>query len=345
MTMSRPKPTARPRKEALFVQVLHGEDQTPLFFPATEHVGKPMPFAKWVGTCAMRAKTSTVAFSYLCPSKNGRATIAERPLAIPHGPLSRLERDAEKYAEQLTADTVIVELDDVPHTLTLDRDPNGLVSLDAVGEDIVFELPKAAVRMSIYLKSPKVDRVLAISAVSYLGKPGTAESLVHAASKNLYAIAGLQEFRFLSGIESVKVGAGLARGTSTRAPKAAAEVRFDVTAHLFDGQPPAPIAAPAIVKVTVDLENMSQTPGRLLLKLEPAEEISERFDAYRDNVDLAVNALLTEALGGPDQITALNYEIVLGEVSAGAVERLAEAGTAMPVLQLNTLPGQWRPAA
>jgi hypothetical protein len=343
--MSRPKPTARPRKEALFVQVLHGEDQTPLFFPATEHVGKPMPFAKWVGTCAMRAKADTVAFSYLCPSKTGRATIAERPLAIPHGPLSRLERSAEKYAETLTAETLIVELDDVAHTLTIERDPNGLISLDAVGEDIIFELPKAAVRMSLYLKSPKVDRVLAISAVSYLGKPGTPEGLVHAASKNLYALAGLQEFRFLSGIESVKVGAGPARGSNARpSAKVTNEVRFETTVHLFEGAAPAPISAPSVLKVIVDLENMSHTPGRLLLKLEPSEEIAERFEGYRENADLAINALLSEAYGGVEQITALNYEIVLGEVSTGSVERLSEAGQKLPLIQLNTLPGQWRAA-
>lgn len=110
-------------KEAFHIRV-ESSDGAVAFYNATDYVGKLMPFAKPKATCAMRVATEAVSFSLLHLTNKNAGLVAAKPVTIPRGPLSRLERRAASYAP-IALDEIIVELstrpaDDVVPTLTPD---------------------------------------------------------------------------------------------------------------------------------------------------------------------------------------------------------------------------------
>ena len=115
-------------KEAFHIRV-ESSDGAVAFYNATDYVGKLMPFAKPKATCAMRVATEAVSFSLLHLTNKNAGLVAAKPVSIPRGPLSRLERRAASYAP-IAPDEIIVELSTRPEG---DSSPAG--ATDAVASD------------------------------------------------------------------------------------------------------------------------------------------------------------------------------------------------------------------
>jgi hypothetical protein len=404
-----PKPKAT--REAFFVRVLAG-DGSAAFFDASEHIGRVMPFQKPQATCAMRVAEGVVAFSLLHLTKKTGASIAEKPISIPRGPLARLERRA--VALGLPEGEIVVEIserrrvyldaasdtasdiagengtampagspaeagldalfapeadtaggvaslfeapsDETPsdaaaerpryeeetltdvYTLKIRRDENGVATIDDDAETVV-ELPKSAARVTVYMRSPVVPRMLAIGFIGHLGRPGNPETVARMAGMVLNSLSHLTEFRLLSGIETVALGASPAKAAAPARPRQADErAAFSVRGYFFDTAG-APLGQGDVV-VEIDLEHANPTSGRLLCSYTPEPSVAEAFESCRAMFDTAV-ATAMRALLGDEQIQDVTLDIVLGGVDASTVGRLRDAGRSIGGVDCS--PTQFRP--
>lgn len=327
----------RPRKEAFFVQV-ESADKTPLFFNATKELGKPMPYSKPLATCALRVSEGAVMFSLLKLSNRTRQTLLEAPLELPRGPLARLERKVATLSALDADDVVRVEVGKVEgvdgeHVMSMSRDENGVVSLELVGDEITFTLPKSAIQVSLFLRSPKTGRVVAVGFIGHIGKPESTESLTRAVAQVINHASGLAEFRLLSGIERANVPSAPGRFTVRKvARKAEDTVRFAVPVRLWSEEN-APVSA-GLVQVEVDLDTANPVSGKLLFHLTPDAALVEVFEPYRSNFDAAVSAAFMQALGA-DELTDIVCDIALGDVGSGTLGRLREASGAVTGLDIS----------
>lgn len=325
-------------KESFFVRVPDPNGGVPTFFNATAYIGKVMPYQKPQATCAMRVDGNVVAFSLLHLTKRSMATVVTQEISMPRSPLARLTRRAQSL--ELAAGEIVVEMDDVFYKLRCKVDDNGTASLemaegpDGSRDDVTFNLPLTSAKISVYLRSPKVDRTIAIGFIGHLGKPNTPELVSRATAMVLNSVSGLVEFRLLSGVETCKVPAAPTKW-STRPPvrKAEDRVAFELAVQLFamDSSAPAgevspenlvPVGSGSAV-IEVDLENANPTTGRLLYHITPSEEIAEQFGSYRDVIDGAITTVLKQRLG--EELTQITFEVVLGEVDSGTLGRLRDA--------------------
>ena len=364
-------------KEAFYVRV-ESSDGTVAFYNATDHVGKTMPFSKPKATCAMRVANEAVSFSLLHLTNKNSVLVAAKPVTIPRGPLSRLERRATGHGP-ISTDEIIVEIsskapgerdaDELADVFAepsglgdvfaegegakkkramkpavietfkckLTRDENSVARLEAADEEHVFELPKGALHVSLYLQSPvaAVNRPLAIGFIGHVGKPGTAETVTRVAAMVLNSISHLPDFRILGQIEHCVVPANPARGGGVKkaANKGAADrIVFKVNTFLFDEQL-TPVAQGAVA-CEIDLENANPTSGKLLVNYQCEEKLSAVFERYRAELDRAIAGYMRTALG-EDTISSITYDIVLGSVTAGTVSLIKDAVKTIPAWDLS----------
>jgi hypothetical protein len=332
------KAATRPVKEAFFVRVPTPDGQVG-FFNASSFIGKEMPYSKPQATCAMRVEDDVVSFSMLHLTKKTAATIVTQPIAMPRGPLARLHRRA--LSLDVAPGEVVVELGEDLYRLTIKIDDNGLAQLEVApgggggedkDEDVTFDLPLRAVQMSLYMRSERVGRTLAVGFIGHLGKPATPETVTRAAAMVLNSMSGLVEFRLLSLIETVKVPAAPSKW-SVRAPARKSEDRvfFELHLNLFNQSYEPVVAGEAVVEI--DLENANPTTGRLLYHISPAEKLEEHFGDYRSIVDGAITDWLRKEMG--DDLVAITYDVVLGEVDAGVIGRLRDAVRDLKMLDVT----------
>lgn len=333
---------ARPKKEAIFVQVKN-PDEMAVFYDATNVLGQPMPYTNPMATCALRVSDSHVLFTLMRLTKRSRATIAERPLELPRGPLTKLARRAEAFEAFPEPGKVLVEMDENSYTFTLGLDENGSANLELDGDadDPVFELPARAVSLNIFLTSPRDQRLVATSFLGHIGKPGESEGLTRTVAMALNFLTGLAAFRIATGIEAVRVPASAARWKSQqRVRKAEDEVAVSLPVRLWDSAPQPQMLAAGTLGARVDLDTANPVTGRLLFHFTPDATLEPHFDAYRVMADQAVTTLLTKLLGA-DEVSNLTFGIALGELDERDTTRLREAATQLPGLDLA--PTQWMP--
>lgn len=321
------------RKERFFVRVptTDGEDGNATeFFDVTEHLGKLPPFTKPKTTCAMRATDEVVAFSLLHLTKKTVASFLEKPMHLPKGPLARLERKAVQAgaAGDIDGDHMIAEIGEHRHRLTISRDDAGVATIDHVDEETpaTFQLPRQALQLTVYLRSPQVDRVMAVSFIGYTGKPEDTESVVRAVSHVLFNLSQLVEFRLLAGIETVDVPPPPSRWAAADTnPVSGEEVAFPVPVRLYSAEAQPQLVGEGTVGVTVDLDRANPTSGRLLYHVSPDEHLAELFASYRTMFDHSITHQLRAGLGDED-LANIAYDVVLGAISTGDIERLREIG-------------------
>jgi hypothetical protein len=222
------------------------------------------------------------------------------------------------------------------YNLKIRRDQNGVATIEDAAETVI-ELPKGAVRVSVYLKSPAVGRVLAIGFIGHLGKPGNAETIARMAGFVLNSMSHLNEFRLLSQIETVALGASPARPTQTRVRQKDERAVFEVNGYLFsaDSQP----VAHGSVVVEADLEHANPTSGRLLFNYTPDKALEEVFEGYRAIFDAGVQQAMRGLLG-EELIESITFDIVLGSVDSPAIESLRDAGA--QIGGIDCTPSQFR---
>lgn len=345
-----PKPQMRPVKEKFYVRI--PIEQGPvLFCDATAYVGKEMPYAKPQATCAMRVESDAVYFSLLHITKKMAADFASRPIKIPRGPVSKMQKGMAGLDIETPDVWVEIDLGDdviLKHRFHIHRDENGVGRLEVVsgfggGDDLAddptFDLPIRSVEVRLYMRSPRVNRKIAVNFIGHIGKPRTPETVGRAAAMVLNSMSGLAEFRQIAGVEAMKVPAPPAKWAARPAPRRDDErVVFNVPLQLFTVEY-QPVGAGDLI-VEVDLESINQATGRLLFHVQPPEHIAEVFnEGYRHIVvDTALVESMRRELG--DELEMVVYEIMLGEVGLSTVDRLRTAAKA--IRGIDATPREYR---
>lgn len=314
--------TKRPRKEALFVQV-PSPDGAVEFHDATAHVGRVMPFKNPKATCGMRVTGEVVSFSLLHLTKKTATSMATKELLIPRGPLTRVEKRAQEIAGEIGEDEIFIESEIGSQKCRLTKDANGVAELEPIGEDVSFELPREAVKLSVYMKNAALGRLVAIGFIGHPGRPGSPESLRRVASMALFALTQLSHFRVITGMVSVVVPAA-ARSLAVPVRKSEDKVQMEIPLWLFDESTPPVLRTSGAVVLEVDLDKANPNTGKLLYQFTPSAEIGEIFEEYRVILDATVTEVLRTKLDD-SEINSIAIEIVLGEVDSRTVERLRDA--------------------
>jgi hypothetical protein len=316
-----------PVKEAFFVRILvpddDGGDARAEFVPATAHVGRPMPYRRPLAICALAVWEDVVALSLMHLSRRAAAKVSGSVVHMPRLLLARLRERALR--EQDLSPGVVVATDGTSRwRFELRRDDAGVATLEADPEDFA---PKAVtlsgrpVQLSCFTGSV-VGRRLALGFSGHLGKPGSVDTADRLVAMVLHSAAGLGEFRVLAGFEAVRVPPRVGRWGLPAGPG----LRDRAAAHwevgIFDLDA-APVRS-GKVEVEVDLESANPATGRLLVHLRGLEGLDDGdVAAHRGAVEAAVAEVLRSAFG--DELDQIVYDVVLGEVSSGTVERLRAA--------------------
>lgn len=324
-----------PRKESFYVAV-QSDDGSVSFFDSTEYVGKQMPFTKPKQTCAVRTDSKNIIFSLLHLTKKSSASVASSVIEYPRGPIAKLARQAENL-ELTVQNQLIAEIEGVRYNLSIERDTNNVARIDQ-DEEILIELPKTSLKISLFMMSPGLGRVISVGFIGHLGKPGDTYSIPLVVSKVLHSLSLLLNFRILSGIETVHIPAPSSRYQSKmRNNQTQAEAMIPV--KLFSADQNPVLIAEGSLGIKVDLEHANPTTGKLLYHYTPSDSLKEHFESYRVLVDSTITTLITNILGS-EEVSGITYDIVLGGVEAGTVERLKTAIEA--IIGLDCTPTQFR---
>ena len=112
-----------------------------------------------------------------------------------------------------------------------------------------------------------------------------------------------------------------------------------IPVKLFNNDVAPILLAEGTLGVKVDLEHANPTTGKLLYHYTPSEELKDHFESYRTLIDSTITTLITNNLG-LEEVSGITYDIVLGGVEAGTVERLKDAIES--ILGLDCTPTQFR---
>jgi hypothetical protein len=312
----------KPKKEALFVQVPSVEGSVE-YHDVTGQLGKLMPFKNPKATCGMRVGSDVVAFSLLHMTKKTAAGMLSKELMIPRGPLARVERRALDLLGELEDDEVFLEMDSFTQKCKLVKDENNVAELEPIGEDVTFELPREAVKMSIYIKSKSLGRMIAIGFIGFPGKPGNVEKIRRIASMAMFSLTQLNQFRVVSGLVSMVIPSA-PRHSSVFVRKTEDKVLMQTPVSLFTESDEPVLVATGNVMVEIDLDNANPSTNRLLYHFRPDAEILEHFESYRAILDATVTEVLREVFD-ESEISSLAVDIVLGELGDGGAKRLRDA--------------------
>lgn len=329
-------------KEKLFVQVAE-VDKTPTFVDVTSALGKPVAFTNPLATCAVRVTGDAVFFSMLKLSKRTREAVTKRPLAMPPGPLARLERKLDQNVDHLAPATLLATISsgdtDYTATFAVHTDTAGIATLSGTSitattgantvegtndpDTTVFELPRTAITITLFVPGVK-GRWVAATWVGYLNRPDTKETVTRAVAQALNHLCGLNYFQIITGLATVKVPAPPGKFTVAAVTRSASDkVACDVPVFLWP-EGTGDCLAKGTVHVEVDLDEASPSSNRLLLHTTPDSVLAEHFETYRPAFDRTVHDEIVTTYG-VDEIDDLVCDIVLGDLASGQLERLKAA--------------------
>lgn len=341
---------SRPIKEAYFVRIAVDGERA-LFCDATAYVGKTLPYQKPQATCAMRVESEAVYFALLHLPRKSASDFVAKPVKVPRAPFAKMAdavRELEIGNEELVVDLDKgEELGIERYRFSLRRDENQVGRLEIMdgfgagaekNEDPTFDLPDRSVEMRLYMRSPRVGRVVAVNFVGHIGKPRTPETVGRAAAMALQSIAGLNEFRALAMLEAMRVPAPPTKWANRPSGGKRAEERVVFSMPLRMFTPTYEPVGACDLHVEIDLETSNQATGRLLYHLNPPEDLAETFAPYKRIVDEALNDALRRGLG--EALEMVVIEVVLGEMSVGSIDMLRDA--VAPILGLDVTPREFR---
>lgn len=336
-------PASRARREAVYVRV-PAPDDTAEFHDVTDYVGKTLPFTSPKATCAMRVTEGAVSFSYLQLTKRAVSSLLAKPLDIPRGPLARLDRKAQSLGSELGEGELLVEFEEQQYRFTIERDDNNVIELVTPDDDVELELPKSALQMSLYLRSPLVaDRVISVGFIGHLGKPGSPEHVRRVASKILFSLSQLGNFQVLTQIDTVVVPPAPRTAPrpvrSSRRETDRAVMTIPVWLYSPDN-PPAPVGHGEVV-IEVNLEAANSAQGQLMFEVTPQGDLADVFPPY-SQITKSTVATLVRANLGDDDVRAIAVEIVLGEAGASTVQRLRDALGSIAETGLDLTPSMYQ---
>lgn len=323
------------RRENLFMRVVI--DGKPTFLDVTSHVGRESPYKTKVRTTVgSRVSDEVVSFSVMQVTKASSKRVLADSLKIPRGTLSAIETKALALSkdEEFTTDEIVAHWDDQDYRFKLELDDAGVVSLDPQFDDEPFEIPARALRFDFYLRSPKAERVLAVSFSGYLDrKPGDAETRTRAVLKALNNLSHLANFRILSGIEATDMPPVPAGAPVAPTRNADDHVVFAIPTRFWD-EAGAELQGEGEVNVEIDLDHANASTGQLLYHLTADEATEVMLPVYKTILLDTIATIMRDLLPEAEQ-RDLTYDIVLGQVGHGDIQRLKEIVAKFPGLDLT----------
>ncbi len=342
-------------KEAFYIRIPVPGDVSK-FIPATEFIGRKMPVARALETCAMRVYPDVACFSVLHLTKARSAAIKNDILEMPHGPLARLARRAQVFGPHLQGDMVIVEHGSNIAAMTIVRDATGVLSLEsaempdmeslhhtntvddkgnlgvitgadgemlpafnATDANALFERDRRGERISVFFRSPVIDRVVAVGFLGHLpGKPGGNDNLNRATSMVLKAVIALAEFSYLATAKAVHIPS-LPGGGFSAAPPSLQSAQYQLPVDLLTEVDFQPVASGSVT-ITVDLSHIGNTGSGLLCSISPDNALGEHWEAYTQVADEWLDTKLPDVLG--DELELVVNDILMGMVDDATVIRL-----------------------
>ncbi|MFM7088563.1 MAG: hypothetical protein ACKOW9_03465 [Candidatus Paceibacterota bacterium] len=308
------------RKESLYVRVVAPDDSVE-FHDVTSKVGYPMPFSNPKATLALRVSDSSVVFSLLHLTKRAASGLIKKNLEFPRGPVARIERRAHELSELLQGSKIVAEVDGSTYDFTFSIDDAGAVEVS--GEDTSLLLPRGAIQVSLFLFSKNANRPVGVGFIGHVGKPESQETVRRVVSMILNSVSQLVAFRLLTGIETVRVPSA-PRSIVRPVRKSHERANVEVPAWLYTDTSEPALAGSGSVIVEIDLDQANPATSRLLMHFTPDKSLEPIFSTYRVAFEYAVTQKLRGSLGD-DELRAIATDIVLGEVSAGTIERLNSA--------------------
>ena len=313
-------------------------DDQATFLDVTSHVGRQSPYTSKVRTTVgSRVSDEVVSFSVLQVTKASSKRVLADPLKIPRGTLSAIEAKALELAknEEFKANEIVASWEGAEYRFTYEVDDAGVISLEPQFDDDPFEIPAKALRFDFYLRSPKAERVLAVSFSGYLArKHGEAETLTRSVVKALNNLSHLASFRILSGVEATDMPPVPAGAPVAPARKPDDRVVFNIGANLWD-ESGAEIQGEGDIQVEIDLDHANASTGQLLYHVSCADEALEvMLPVYKPILLDTIATIMRDLLPESEQ-RDLTYDIVLGQVGHGEIQRLKEATSKFPGLDLT----------
>lgn len=326
-------------KEDLYVRVPKpknmdlGDVVESLFIPLTPAIGKKLEDFQVFRpsmTSFVWALPNALLFAVQQVPASRQKILRAEPLNAPVGPLARLRHRSRELAD-LAADEVVVEIPKVgDFRLKIDKDENDNVDLEMVGDeaDVTFSLERGPVRLSFFLRSSvRTDKILAVSWLGWPEGKRDSTTVLRVASLALNTIRDLPPFRLLSGIELTHVpamGTSMGAYATVQAPSP----EFNIPLMLWQDNTEtqqAELVADGVVAVKVDLDTAALNQPGLNILLTPKDDKLESFEKYRQAIKDAVTTYFLEKFGA-EETRSIKEDIICGELSPGAVERITEVG-------------------
>lgn len=335
---------SKANKEGYFVQV-QSVDKTPYFVDVTTDLGKPMSFSKPLATAAMRVTDTGIFFSAMRTTKLGRTQLTSQPMALPMGPLAKLERsltslgDSEKAA--VAEGKIVVQYDDETRIYEVAVDSNGIATFEGIldQDEYSFELPRRQLQIRFFMAGPK-GRTIVTSWSGFQNKPGSPETLIRALAYSVNHLTNLNEFALLTGIHQAKVPAPPGRATAARPQlKAADKVIFPVGLRLWtaDAAPTNVAMGTATAEVSLEqagLPRGASGVGQLIFTVTPDDALAEHLEPYTNILQEALQAHFVNALG-PEDVSTICIDITIGDVDHKLIERLRDAASSQNGFDLS----------
>jgi hypothetical protein len=338
-------PRKAPTKEAFYVRIVLPDGATQ-FLPATEHIGKPMPFSKPRETCAVQVYEDVVVYSLLHVTKKRASTLQGTIIRMPTPMLTRLLRRA-KELEFSKDNEIIVEISSLDTTTTthrfnVEQDNSKVADLVIVGDEVPVKMDPRGIKISIYSKSPKRPKTLALGFIGHVGKPDTEETLTRVVAKVLNAALALPPFQVLFDIEAVKVphGGGLIPSNNAiSSTTIELPVRLYTDTGTVSTESPVELLSQGSVLVEINLAHAS-TNNTLLYTLIPEKTIEELFPEFEETTKKFINVQLIELVGS--ELYDIVADIHLGENISLIEDRLRELLTPVFANGVDITPTKYR---
>lgn len=308
-------------KEALYVQV-PTPDGGVEFNDATPHIGRMSPFKKPKMICGMAVSKESVSFSLLMLTKKSASAHTQKELSLPRGAIHRLDRVAKE--REVPQGNILIEVEGQKQMCRALIGGGGILELEPLEDDIHIELPRGAVRATIIMNPPGLDRPIAVGFIGYPGKPGTPTSVRRVSAMALYNLSLLAPFRILTAVETVSIPAA-PTGVMHKQPDVGSTdtlIPVWLFSEAVEGAP-TPVASGEVL-VSVDTSQANPTTGRLVVTSTPQDHLEDIFEPYKDIFARTVSDTLVNVIGEPE-IRELAISIVLGDLSEGHVGMLKDA--------------------
>lgn len=208
----------RPRKEAFFVRYQGSHE----WIDETQRIGKPYPKGTKVidATCAYLVTGEVVCFSLLRPSKKVAASLKEKSIQYPAGPIRMLEKrtkevvtSKDQSAEVFRAGiegALHVEIEDdessgnssVVWTSHIVRDSSGAWLRPLAGSPD-FRLSNRSSKLSAFTFNATLDRAIGIGCMQFFGRADSTMKVQDAAEEVIACLASLSYFRIITQIDQL----------------------------------------------------------------------------------------------------------------------------------------------